>query len=478
MFFNSERIDFFRPLSSKYREQVVQCLSLVYQRQYGSTADYGQSLSREQIIELLEEALARSANQVLDDAEGEQAPRFKNHREQANWVLKQLIDCGWIDRQVDAATLQSTFPFTRLGRVFSQALIESDRSQIRTRHRNTRNTLNALEAFLSRGEVYDLLDAYEHSERIITDFTDVIAELEERKRELVREVESKQLVHQATAQFFEFMEKRFQPDIAVRLSADSVEKHREDITNTITKIRRKQKDFKQKAERSLRRTVPGLCPSESSYLWHILDTIDQRMRNAAEVMLPALRNALHGFTKRADIIIRQLSYLNSQADSDLVEVCKELADLSEAQYNARMDAAAEAMAVFKCQLVDPQHIKLQDRKPKETVDSIIDDDYAVDHDAQRELMAQQLLDNAFVMNNERVRDYVKKAIRSGTRISTADLPVDDARDLLAMAHIIEVGAVNNTSSTFMFKVEPTGKQVTDGQYYHAFDEFMIELVEK
>ncbi len=478
MFFNQDRIHFFRPLTSKYREQVAQCLHLVYQRQYGSTADYGQSLNRDQIIELLEEALAQSSNHVLDSENGEQEQRFKNHREHANWVLKQLIECGWIERQVDAATLQSTFPFTRMGRVFSQALIESDANQIRTRHRNTRNTLNALEAFLSRGEIYDLLDAYEYSERIITDFTDVIAELEERKRELVREVESQQLVHQATDQFFEFMEKRFQPDISVRLSADSVEKHREDVNKAIGKIRRKQKAFKQDAERALRRTVPDLCPAEQSYLWHILDTIDQRMRNAAEVMLPALRHALHSFTKRADIIIRQLSYLTSQANSDLVEVCKELADLNEKDYNERMENASNAMSVFKLQLIDPQHVRLQERKQKEMVNSIVADQHEVDQDAQRELMAQQLLDQAFVMNNERVRDYVKKSIRDGKRISTADLPVDDARDLLALSHIVEVGAVNSASSELTFRVEPTGKKVTKGKYYHEYDEFLIELVEK
>ena len=54
---------------------------------------------------------------------------------------------------------------------------------------------------LSRGEIHDLLDAWDFSERIISDFTDVISELEERKRELVREAETQLLVQQATEQF-------------------------------------------------------------------------------------------------------------------------------------------------------------------------------------------------------------------------------------------------------------------------------------
>ncbi|MFT7131055.1 MAG: hypothetical protein ACI89U_003182 [Gammaproteobacteria bacterium] len=476
MFFTDDRLQFFKPLSSKYREQVVQCLTLLYQRQYSSNADYGQSLNREQLIEIFEESLARSSSHIFDDADEVQEQRFKSQREQAGWTLNQLIDCGWIERQVDAATLQSTFPFSRMGRIFTMALLESDNTQIRTRHRNTRNTLNALEAFLSRGEVYDLLDAYDYSERIITDFTDVISELEERKRELVKEVEAQQLAQQATDQFFEFMEKRFQPDIAVRLSADSVEKHREEINKAISKVRKKKKEFKEEAERQLRRTIPDLCENNQSYLWHILDTIDQRMRNAAEIMLPALRRSLHSFTRRADIIIRQISYMNSQNNNDLVDICKELGDLSDEDYHARLDQASELMATMKVQFVDPQQVKLNESKQKQWVDSSVHEHRAIDKEAQRELMIQQMLDQAFMINQKHVNDYVVGSLRAGRKISTRELPIDDAKDLIAMAHVIEIGAVNNLSSDLKFRVEPTGEKITDSDYYNSYDEFTIELV--
>ena len=476
MFFTHERLNFFKPLTSKYREQVVQCLSLLYERQYSSNADYGSSLSRDQLIEIFEEALARSSTHIFEDEDDIQEQRFKSYREQASWALTQLLEAGWIEKQVDSATLQSTFPFSRMGRIFTLALVESDNTQIRTRHRNTRNTLNALEAFYSRGEVYDLLDAYEYSERIITDFTDVISELEERKRELVREVEAKQLAQQATDHFFDFMEKRFKPDIAVRLSADSVEKHREDINKAIRKIKRKKREEKAEAERSLRKTVPDLYHAKESYLIHILDTIDQRMRNASEIMLPALRRSLHGFTRRADIIIRQISYMNSHNKNDLIEICKELADLSAKEYDERMHAASDLMATMSVQLIDPKQIRLNERKQKQWVDSTVHEQKAIDKDAQRELMIQQLLDQAFIINRKHVNDYVVNSLKAGKRISTRDLCVDDAKDLIAMAHVIEIGGVNNLSSELEFRVTPTGNTVTDSEYYKSYDEFTIELV--
>ena len=477
MFFSPERQDFFKPLTSKYREQVVQCLCLVYQRLYGSNADYGHSLSREQLVDILEEALARSPVVDLggEEATAEDIPqRFKSNRELAAWILKQLLECGWLQKQVDPATLQSTYPFTRLGRLFTLPLVESDSAQIRTRHRNTRNTLNALEAFLNRREVHDLLDAYEYSERIVTDFTDVIAELEERKRELVREVESQQLIEQATDQFFDFMEKRFQPDVAVRLSADSVEKHRDHIDKAINRIRRQKKEVKQQIELQLRRLLPELARPGQSVLWTILDTIERRMGNAAEIMLPALRRALHSFTKRADIIIRQLSYLHSQENNDVLAVCRHLGQLSETDLAARLAAAGDQLAGMRLQLIDPAHIKVQERKASVQVQTAVAEAPALDPAAERELFIQQLLDRAFVIDNSGLRDYVFHALRAGEKISSRHLPVDSARDLLAMAHVIEVGAVNNLSSRYQFAVDYVGDSAAS-EYFHRQDEFMITL---
>jgi hypothetical protein len=474
MFFSQERQEFFKPLTSKYREQVVQCLCLLYGRLYGSNADYGHSLSRDQVIEILEEALVRAPVMETGEGDDEGPQRFKTPREQASWILKQLLDYGWLEKQVDTATLQSTYPFTRMGRLFTQPLVESDSTKIRTRHRNTRNTLNALEAFLQRGEVHDLLDAFEYSERIVTDFTDIIAELEERKRQLVREVESQQLVQQATEHFFEFMERRFQPDVSVRLSADSVEKYRDRISKTVSRVRRQKKEFKQQTEIQLRRLLPDLAVPGQSVLWLILDTIERRMSNAAEVMLPALRRALHSFTKRADIIIRQLSYLHSQSNNDLVTVCQTLRELPDEEVDKRLAQASDQLAAMKLQFVDPGHIRMQERKQNRTVQTAVSEQPPLDTDARQEILIQQLLDQAFALENKNLRNYVFSALRDGRQVSSRELPVESAQDLLAMAHVIEVGAVNNLSSDFQFNVEPTGNCISS-DYYDALDEFIIEL---
>ncbi len=299
--------------------------------------------------------------------------------------------------------------------------------------------------------------------------------MEDRKRELVREVEARQLVQQASDQFFEFMEKRFQPDVAIRLSADSVEKHRDRIQEMIARIRRKPKQWKQSAERELRRQAPDLVVDEhSSVLWQLLDSIETRMRNASEIMLPALRRTLQGFTRRADIIIRQLSYLHSQKHNDMVGVCRDLAELDNNTFDARLSLAGEAMAGVQLTLVDPTQIRLREQRDRQTVQSQIADLEAPDAATRRELAVQQLLETAFNINGSALRDYLRRSLGAGRRIDNRDLPINDSTDLLALSHIIELGGADHAAAGFRLRVEPTAA-ITDEHYFAHRDGFLLEL---
>ncbi|WP_066963930.1 Wadjet anti-phage system protein JetA family protein [Microbulbifer sp. Q7] len=471
MFFADSYQHFFRPLTGKYREQVVECLRLLYERLYTTKADYGESLTREQILEIFAEALTR-APQLDSDGSAEPEGRFRGLREQSVWVLNSLVEFGWLEKLVDSATLSVSYPFSRRGRLFTQPLVELNSTRVRTRHRNTRNTLNALEAFASRGEVYDLIDAWEYSERIVADFTDMIAELEERKREMVREVEAQILVQQATDEFFSFMESRFQPDLAIRLSADSVEKHRDRIGRVIAQIRRKDNDKKAEWERRLRQQLPELFTDGQSVLWLMLDTIEDRMRRACEVKLPALRQALQGFTKRAEIIIRQLSYLQSGTEGAFTDLCQDLG--SAPNRDQMLSQLGDQLAAFQLRLYDPKQAQLWQRSRRQPVNTLVADEAPIDEHSQRDILLQQLLDQAFNFNSSDLRNYLSSALGRGQRVNSRELPLKDARDLLAMSHALEAAAVSQDGSGPFMEVHFTG-EVASNDYFQQFDEYTLEL---
>lgn len=469
MFFTEDHPHFFRPLTGKYREQVVACLSALYARFYTTHADYSRICDREQVLEVFAEAITRTP--LLDGEDEAEAPR--GEREQGNRVLNLLLEHGWIERQTDEATLQSSYAFSRVGRLFTQPMVETAGGRFRTRHRNTRNTRNALRAFLERGECYDLLDAYEYSERIVSDFSDIITELDERKRQLVRDVEAQQVVQRAADEFFDFMEKRFMPDLAIRLSADSVEKYRDEIAGLIGKARRKQREFKAKAERELRRAAPELVEQrERSLYLTILDGIDARLHAACEVMLPALRRALHGFTRRADIIIRQLTF-SGAASNRFLAVCRQMATLDDAAYDTRLAAAGDLLATLNVGFADPETLRLHGPRSRRRVNSRVEAEAAHDPQTLRRLFVEQALERAFAFNNRELREYLVEALAGGRILRSTNLPVRDARDLLCAAHAIEAGTA--TPGGYRFRVQET-YQRPGTDYYTAVDEFTLELI--
>ena len=475
MLFENERLHFFRPLTGKYREQVVACLRVLYSRLYSSLADYSRVVGRDMVLEAFSEAITRTA--VLDDSEDDKALPVRDEREQANWMLKLLLEHGWLELHVDDISLTSTYSFSRVGRLFTQPMAELSGGRFRTRHRNTRNTRNALLSFLDKRDVHDLLDAYEYSERIVSDFSDVIAELEERKRQLVREVEQQQLVHRASDEFFDFMEKRFMPDLALRFSEDSVVKYREDLDDLLRRARAQRKETKAAAERELRRLAPELVTqSTRSVYLTILDQIESRLHSAADLMLPALRQSLHGFTRRADILLRQLSFSEASQHA-LLEAFDTLSGMPEAEQDKHLAAAAEHLTVLDMGFVDPDHLRLHNLDYKRRVETRAEVETADDPKARRRLFVEQALERAFATNNRQLYDYLVAALAGGHEIRTTTLPIRDARELLFAAHALEVGAAGWGDLGLKFEVRETGHRVNN-EYFAAMDEFVVRLVEE
>jgi Xaa-Pro aminopeptidase len=474
MLFENDRLHFFRPLTGKYREQVAACLRVLYARLYSSLADYSRVVGRDLVLEAFQEGITRTP--VLDDLEDDKSLPVRDDREQATWVLKLLIDHGWLELHVDEISLTSTYSFSRIGRLFTQPMAELAGGRFRTRHRNTRNTCSALRSFLEKREVYDLLDAYEYSERIVSDFSDVIAELEDRKRQLVREVEAQQLVHRASDEFFEFMEKRFMPDLALRFSEDSVVKYREELDDLLRRARAQRRETKAAAENELRRVAPELITQgkRSVYLT-ILDQIESRLHSAADLMLPALRQSLHGFTRRADILLRQLSFSEASQHS-LLEVFEALAGLSEAEQDLHLAAVADHLAVLDMGFVDPDHLLLHNTERKRSVQTRAEVVARDDPAARRRLFVEQALERAFAMNNRQLYDYVVATLAGGHEISTTTLPIRDARELLYAAHALEVGAAGWEDMGLRFEVRGTGRRVNT-EFFSAMDEFVVRIVE-
>ena len=92
----------------------------------------------------------------------------------------------------------------------------------------------------------------------------------------------------------------------------------------------------------------------------------------------------------------------------------------------------------------------------------------------RELATQQLLEKAFNINGGALRDYLRDALGASRRIDNRDLPINNARDLLAMSHVIELGSADHAATGFRLRIEPT-EPIRDEHYFVRRDGFLLEL---
>src|SRR5690606_36880761 len=137
-----------------------------------------------------------------------------------------------------------------------------------------------------------------------------------------------------------------------------------------------------------------------------------------------------GFTQRADIIIRQMSYLTSQRHNNTVALCQALAELPADEQDHWLLRAGERMTGVRVGLSDPAQVQLPAARCAREVLTAVEVMDEIDENGRRELYIQQLLDRAFTLTNQEMRRTIVDALGNGRRISTRHIPVHSVRDLL------------------------------------------------
>ena len=100
----------------------------------------------------------------------------------------------------------------------------------------------------------------------------------------------------------------------------------------------------------------------------------------------------------------------------------------------------------------------------------------MDQDSRRELYVQQALDQAFFVNNNHVRTFMAEQFQQRNEVLSSEIPVQNAKDLLAIAHVVSIGAVDNLSSEYGFELN--WLEQTSSEYFELKDVFSIRLVKR
>lgn len=475
MFFTDNKSRLFSPLAGKFREQALGCLTTLYDRLHGPEADYEAHVSRDDVRDLFLQVVRKTP--VLGDvAAADNDPESHDSRDEiahANWMRRNLADCGWIEEVQDKGAMVTTYRFTRIGKLLAERIVEIASPGLRSRQRNVRSAVRALSSFATEGEPHDLIDALDFAKRVISDLSDEVAEFYERRRRMLAET-SNMAANNVLDDLLDYFEKRFRPDHAIRLQADSVERHRDQIRSLCEQIRGWPTARLARSDERLLSLHPALGEKSGSPTLRLIDQVEQFVDAACSTKMPEFRAALNAYVNRSHTILRHAIALSVLGRRSLASLLPRFVALPETEQNRVLDMISERLTPFSPHLLDPDRIRLRERQVhREVVESTPE---VVP--TREELMvaaAQHAEEEAFAVTLDGVLGHVAANLDGEDRITTAMLPVTDAPSLLALSHAIEAGSVGVSVGNTRVRIsEPEDSSVRYENPYLCGKVFVLE----
>ncbi|AKJ28707.1 Wadjet anti-phage system protein JetA family protein [Caldimonas brevitalea] len=461
MFFTPPREHFFRPLTHDNRELCAAVLRLLHERVHGANADYAEVLTRELVLEVIQRALGDAALRALAFGASQTTVRAEDERTYASELLRKLKEHGWLEDYRDPIDLRPTLKLSRAGKAFSETFANLDDSRAKTRQRNMRSARKALAAFIATRDADELLDAHEFASRVVQDLQDDIEYFRHLIQSLTREALAQKV---AWNEFNDFIEKRFAREYAVRLVADSAERHRGQINEALEEVRALDGNLRALADAHLLQRAPWLeqqVQGRSPMLW-LADRIESMVEAACGLKLPMLRSEMNNYVRRFTSLLRQALSLDYGAESPLGRTVAWLKERPTAEHDLLLDVLARRLAASEIRL--PGGVlrwTVRDREaavPEQTP-------LVVDKASRLNALLRQAEAEAFAFSDQQVLQGLLPHLSQGP-ITLASLPVATAEDAVRVLHA--VGAVRSTEGRRLVRARKTTGQVRT-PYFQADD---------
>ncbi|MGH6626337.1 MAG: Wadjet anti-phage system protein JetA family protein [Burkholderiaceae bacterium] len=464
LFFTPPREHFFRPLTHDNRELCAAVLRLLYERVHGANADYAEALTRDVVLEVVTRVLADPALRALAFEPGRSVPA-EEERAYAGELLRKLKEHGWLEDYRDPIDLKPTLKLSRAGKAFSETFANLDDSRAKTRQRNMRSARKALAAFLATLDADELLDAHEFASRVVQDLQDDIEYFRHLIQSLTREALAQKV---AWGEFNEFIEKRFAREYAVRLVADSAERHRGQIVEVLDEVRALAAEGRVQIDGHLLQRAPWLereVQGRSPMLW-LADRIESMVEAACGLKLPMLRSEMNNYVRRFTSLLRQALSLDYGAESALGRTMGWLKDRTAPDRNALLDALAVRLGTSEVRL--PGGVLRWTMRGREAAHAELAP-LAVDDDSRLEAAMRRAEAEAFAFSDQDVLAGLLPYLREGP-VTLAALPVGNAEEAVRVLHA--VGAARSAEGRRFMRAHKTANRVEND--FFAADNYELE----
>lgn len=450
--------DFFSPLSGKNGKIIEQVIISLYNTTYGDDFSSEEILDRRAVVNIVLRVVQEIAWQKEDEEFS-----LESDRDKSSYVIKRLIDCGWVAFITNRGLSIKTFNFTKNGKKMAQMLASmSDEENLNIRQRNVRSTRSLLESYQKSNDPYDLLDAMNFSKHIVSDLTDNIYDLKEEKNQLM--MLAIKDISQASGKFIEFLEEKFTSDLAVKFGEDSANRHRLEIMKLIHELL--DDPQLELRERKLIRLVPAYRKRENP-LRNILYAIQDRLINACDSKLPQLKNEISTYVQRGEIIFRQTNSLIFNKNKEITQVAEVLRSKSKEEKIELLDKIGAKLSFPNLKILNLSSVVVRKKRKKEQSTTFLKENEVIPKEVYIQSQFEQRKHQAFNFTQAEIRTFIDEHFETNSQISNTIFKIAEPKDLLIALYSSDI--MYRAQEDYTFKA--TKNRVKN--IYFESDEYII-----
>ncbi|MGF1790958.1 hypothetical protein L4D21_10140 [Photobacterium profundum] len=443
------------------------CLRELNRRLVGPESDFDYHLFREDIIDILTKAIEEHNDWriAIELDENKDIINNNDDREQliqemisetrlAQEIFDKLRKHGWIEAYSDPGRTRTAYRLSNAGLNHSIPFVSND--DIHIPAQNTSSTLAHLQAYLRSVErgtnhVVELMHAVKLSQDIIKDFTLIIAEVEEHRRQLLKTIELRD-PNQSRLNgiaLINYLSLCFERDIKPKFSIESVERFRTEILDCLRKINDWSDDVKIVQEKELRNQFNHLWkgPNYSLLNWAVKQ-IKHRLRTACDAKQPELRKLINQFIKRTNSLanhIRMLEEGRERGGYTINELCtaiEERVERAPQEAQAIIDALVEDIPELAIELVNPGQILYRDNTDISENTLEIEPNQVRTEAETLAIERMQALAQLTSLPFEVLVDAVERRLDNHGKLQCSNLDINCFEDLLLALHAPVLATTN------------------------------------
>lgn len=456
--------DFFNALTGANSKIVEKSLISLYEALYGNDFIMDETLDRKKARDIVYSVIQEIPWQK-DDSQS----FIEDDKEKANYIIRRLKDCGWIDFIMDKALLIKTFNFTKNGKKFAQILYaSSDEENILVRQRNVRATKASLESYKKSDDPADLIDAINFSKYIVSDLTDNINDLREEKNILMQL--AMEDVKVAGGKFIDFVKDKFASDIAVKFGKDSANRYILDIEEIVKDLSFDGLDARQKrliAHFPMYRKNPNA-------LKNILDAIDFRLKNACDTKLPQLKKEISSYIQRGTVIFRQTNSLFFNKNKEILKIATIIKKKKDEEKLKLLEDIGKSVRYPNLSILNLSAVKVRRKSKKDDAVSFLAPEIIMPKEAYIKSNFEQRKHLSFSYSQKEIRAYIEKHFEDANSLTITNnsFKITNPKELLIALYATDIMKQDKEK----YEVRYTGG--TCKNIYFETNEYIITKKEK